>query len=262
MQRMGMRTSDKSGASDAEKAGSGRGGRSPSFEAEGVTLYLGDGNAILPTLPPGLVYVTDQPYGTGWVRGGGKKAGEFKAAHEKPDWDVWDLGWLALLNSPKRIAAFCPVGKCEELCNALPQPMVMHYRKSNVRPGGVDREPIVVSPPCVPREWKKLAYNGDMPLHPCQKPLDVMLWLVESVSEEGDTVADNFMGSASTAIACIRTGRKFIGIERDPEHFETAVRRISAELAQGSLFRAGGGGAELVGDDDGESQSRASSHTH
>ena len=189
---------------------------------------------VLPTLDAGLTYITDQPYGTGWVRGGGDE-GEFKANHEKPEWDVWNLAWLEKLNTPKRVAAFCPVGKCEELCNALPQPMVMHYRKSNVRPGGVDREPIVVSPPCVPREWKKLAYNGDMPLHPCQKPLSVMCWLVESVSEEGETIVDNFMGSGSTGVACVRTGRNFIGIERDATHYKTACDRIRTEL-EGALL--------------------------
>jgi len=201
-----------------------------------VVLYCCDCLEVLPTLAPGLVYITDQPYGTGWVRGG-KKAGEFAAKHEKPAWDVWSLDWLALLNAPKRVAAFAPVGKCEELCAAMPQPAVLHYRKSNVRPGGHDREPIVVSPPPPGvREWKKLAYNGDMPLHPCQKPLNVMCWLVEMVSDEGDTVVDNFMGSATTAIACLRTNRRFIGCERDPTHFATAVERITQELTQGSLF--------------------------
>lgn len=200
-----------------------------------VTLYNGDCLDILPQLAPGLVYVCDQPYGTGWVRGGGD-VGEFKAKHEKPEWDVWNLAWIEKLNAPKRVAAFCPVGKCEELCNTLPQPMVMHYRKSNVRPNGIDREPIVVSPPCVPREWKRLAYNGDMPLHPCQKPLDVMVWLVESVTDETDTVVDNFMGSGTTAIACMRTGRRFIGIERDPAHFKTALARIEAEANQRTLW--------------------------
>lgn len=186
---------------------------------------------VLPTLDAGLVYVTDQPYGTGWVRGGGN-VGEFKAKHEKPEWDVWNLAWLEKLNAPKRVAAFCPVARCEELCNALPQPMVLHYRKSNVRPNGVDREPIVVSPPCVPRndEWKKLAYNGDMPLHPCQKPLNVMVWLLESVSDEKETVVDCFMGSGSTGVACVRTGRNFIGIERDAAHYKTACDRIAHEL--------------------------------
>lgn len=201
-----------------------------------VRLYCGDCLEVLPTLSHGLVYITDQPYGTGWVRGG-KKVGEFSAKHVKPAWDVWSLDWLTICNSPKRIAAFAPVGKCEELCAALPFPAVMHYRKSNVRPGGHDREPIVVSPPPPNmREWKKLAYNGDMPLHPCQKPLDVMCWLVEIVSDEGDTVVDNFMGSGTTGVACLRTGRRFVGIEKDPTHYATALDRIQRELSQGVLF--------------------------
>ncbi len=108
-----------------------------------VVLYNCDCVEMLPTLAPGLVYITDQPYGTGWMRGGAKKAGAFKfdnMRHQKTAWDVWSLDWLALLNSPKRVAAFSPVGKCEELCAAMPQPAVLHYRKSNVRPGGADRE--------------------------------------------------------------------------------------------------------------------------
>lgn len=202
-----------------------------------ATLYLVDCLDFLPSLAPGLTYVTDQPFGTGWVRGGGA-VGVFKAKHEKPEWDVWNLEWLQKLNAPKRVAAFCPVARCEELCNALPKPMVLHYRKSNVRPNGVDREPIVVSPPCTPRndEWKKLAYNGDMPLHPCQKPLAVMVWLLESVSDEGDTIVDPFMGSGTTGIACLRTNRNFIGIEKDERHYQTAVERIKREVSQGVLL--------------------------
>jgi hypothetical protein len=202
--------------------------------SDSVTIIHGDCLDVLPTLLPRLVYLTDQPYGTGWVRGGGG-VGEFNAKHERPEWDVWDLEWIARLNAPKLIAAFCPVGKCEELCNALPSPMVMHYRKSNVRPNGVDREPIVVSPPRQVREFKKLAYNGDMPLHPCQKPENVMLWLVNELSDEGETISDPFMGSGTTGIACIRTGRKFIGIEKDPVHFATARLRLEKELRQGLL---------------------------
>ena len=78
--------------------------------------------------------------------------------------------------------------------------------------------------------------------HPTQKPVDLMAYLVATYSQPGETVLDPFMGSGTTGLACVRTGRKFIGIERDPVHFETAVRRISAELAQGVLSLGGGGG--------------------
>lgn len=48
-------------------------------------------------------------------------------------------------------------------------------------------------------------------------------------------VLDPYMGSGTTGIACIRTGRRFIGIEKDPQHFDTARQRIERELEQGRL---------------------------
>ncbi len=73
--------------------------------------------------------------------------------------------------------------------------------------------------------------------HPTQKPVALMAWCMERAKvPEGATVLDPYMGSASTGIACLRTGRKFIGIEKDPVHFEGAVKRIDRELAQARLF--------------------------
>jgi len=70
-------------------------------------------------------------------------------------------------------------------------------------------------------------------VHPTQKPVRAMAWLMEQVKVPvGATVLDPFMGSGTTGIACIRTGRKFIGIERDPKHFETACQRIRRELEE------------------------------
>jgi len=62
-----------------------------------------------------------------------------------------------------------------------------------------------------------------------------MRYLVTLVCREGGTVLDPFMGSGTTGIACIRTGRKFIGIERDARYFEIAKQRLEAELRQGLL---------------------------
>jgi DNA modification methylase len=53
---------------------------------------------------------------------------------------------------------------------------------------------------------------------------------------KAETILDPFMGSGTTGIACIRTGRRFVGIEKDPTHYATAVERIKNELAQGDLF--------------------------
>lgn len=66
--------------------------------------------------------------------------------------------------------------------------------------------------------------------HPTQKPIILMQYLIETYTNEGDTVLDNCMGSGSTGVACINAGRKFIGIELDEKYFEIAKNRIEGEL--------------------------------
>lgn len=63
-------------------------------------------------------------------------------------------------------------------------------------------------------------------LHPTQKPLALCEDLIKTFSNEGDTVLDNCMGSGTTGLACINTGRKFIGIEKDDKYFDISVDRI------------------------------------
>lgn len=69
-------------------------------------------------------------------------------------------------------------------------------------------------------------------VHPTQKPIDLMEYLVKTYTNVGDVVLDFTMGSGSTGVACINTGRKFIGIELDKGHFNTAKNRIE-EAANG-----------------------------
>ena len=63
--------------------------------------------------------------------------------------------------------------------------------------------------------------------HPTQKPVALMEYLVNTYTNEGDTVLDNCMGSGTTGIACNNLNRKFIGIEQDPAYFEIAKERIN-----------------------------------
>lgn len=65
-------------------------------------------------------------------------------------------------------------------------------------------------------------------VHPTQKPVALMEYLILTYTNEGDTVLDNCMGSGTTGVACANTGRKFIGIERDPDYFEIAKQRIGS----------------------------------
>lgn len=71
----------------------------------------------------------------------------------------------------------------------------------------------------------KKDYNG---YHPTQKPVLLLEDLIKTFSNENDLVVDLTMGSGSTGVACKKTGRHFIGIEKDPKYFEIAVSRVSA----------------------------------
>ena len=62
--------------------------------------------------------------------------------------------------------------------------------------------------------------------HICQKPQNLLEYLIKTYTDENMTILDNCMGSGSTGVACMNTGRNFIGIELDPQYFEIAERRI------------------------------------
>lgn len=66
-------------------------------------------------------------------------------------------------------------------------------------------------------------------IHPTQKPVKLMEYLIKTYSNEGDTILDNAMGSGTTGVACVKTNRNFIGIEMDENFFELAKERIEKE---------------------------------
>ena len=77
--------------------------------------------------------------------------------------------------------------------------------------------------------WTYNAQDGQEHIHPTQKPLALMMKLVELFTEPDDIVLDPFCGSGSTGVACLRLGRRFIGIEQDPKFADAAVARLEAE---------------------------------
>lgn len=72
--------------------------------------------------------------------------------------------------------------------------------------------------------------------HPTQKPVDLLRYLVRTYSNEGDTILDNCMGSGTTAVACIKEKRHFIGFELNKDYYDKACQRIDAEQRQLTLF--------------------------
>lgn len=102
----------------------------------------------------------------------------------------------------------------------LNTPEVRYYDPENVNPKSV------LEFLCVPN-------GGGKRLHPTQKPVALMEYLIRTYTNEGETVLDNTMGSGTTGVACAKTGRRFVGIERDDEYFDIAQNRIESAFLLG-----------------------------
>ena len=75
-------------------------------------------------------------------------------------------------------------------------------------------------------------HHGKDSLHPTQKPIELIRYLIRTYSNPDDTILDNCIGSGTTAIAAMREGRHFIGFEMNEEYFDIAQRRIDEERQQ------------------------------
>lgn len=109
-------------------------------------------------------------------------------------------------------------------------------QSENYRPFA-NRETVIQPELRVPSSVQK--FNTEVGLHPTQKPVELLKYMIRTYSNEGDTILDNCMGSGSTGVACVQTNRGFVGIEKDEKYFKIAKDRIDGERAkpkQGELF--------------------------
>lgn len=74
--------------------------------------------------------------------------------------------------------------------------------------------------------------NNGQTVHPTQKPVALFEYLIKTYTNEGETVLDNCMGSGTTAIACLNTGRNYIGFELDRDYYEKLTERIAAHKSK------------------------------
>ena len=72
--------------------------------------------------------------------------------------------------------------------------------------------------------------------HPTQKPVALYEWLLNNYAEEGNTILDTHVGSASSLIACRNTNHKYVGFEINKEYYKKASERLEAETAQMNIF--------------------------
>lgn len=222
---------------------------------DGVQLYLGDCLDVLKTLPDGSVdaVVTDPPYGIGF---------KYNVHDDSPEgygewlWSVLELAerkcrpgspvfvWQAMPNV-RRFAEWFPrewrlFAACKNFVQMRPTAMQYAYDPVVVwwTPGArpysgrdvVGRDYFVAN--TSPSSRTGVA-NGAP--HPCPRPLDQVRHIVNLWARPGGIVLDPFAGSGTTGVACVQTGRKFIGIEIDPTYFAIAERRIAEAQAQLTL---------------------------
>lgn len=207
----------------------------------GVTLYHGDCLEILPEIEADAV-ISDPPYGIAYnasVPSRGNTTGNVNLGRIIGDERPFDPApWLGfgkvVLWGANNYANKLPHGRWfawNKLGSLEPWDQFSDVEFAWHNKRGADK--------LFSHLWKGMcqAGSGQKRIHPTQKPVSLMAWCMEMAKvNEGETVLDPYMGSGSTIIAAIRTGRKAIGIEKDPEHFKNAVERIKRELAQGDLF--------------------------
>ena len=92
--------------------------------------------------------------------------------------------------------------------------------------GKVSDRPYIQKEGNFPRSVQRFQHETS-PQHPTQKPVALIEYLIRTYTNEGETVLDNCMGSGTTGVACVNTGRKFIGIEMDETYFNIAEARIN-----------------------------------
>lgn len=81
----------------------------------------------------------------------------------------------------------------------------------------------------------KASEQGESRVHPTQKPVALMTWCIKQAGNPA-RILDPFMGSGTTGIAAVKAGCKFVGVELDPKHFETACERIENAQRQERLI--------------------------
>jgi DNA modification methylase len=96
--------------------------------------------------------------------------------------------------------------------------------------GGITREEYTKEYTNYPRQILEFPSEG-FTVHPTQKPVALMEYLIRTYTNEGDTILDFTMGSGTTGVACVNTGRRFVGVEKDPYYFQIAVDRITKAYA-------------------------------
>jgi site-specific DNA-methyltransferase (adenine-specific)/modification methylase len=214
-------------------------------------LIQGDCLDVLPLLGKADAVVTDPPYGIGYAHSGfhdgsigrtaaANKRGSPRIMGDERPFDptpflsfsnvlIWGADhFFARLPDSGRWLAWNKLGPFEPWDSFCDVEFAWHSKEAPARLFNMT--------------WKGLACDkrgeeNGLRHHTTQKPIRLMRWCIEQTGvAAGETILDPFMGSGTTGVACVKLGRKLIGIEIDEGYFEIACERIRAAYAQPDLF--------------------------
>jgi len=221
-----------------------------------VTLHLGDCLEVMPTLITGSVkaVVTDPPYSINTKSDG---QGKLSPWADRINAAFWYEEWIRILRG-KMLNKGClwsfmnwrSFATFQKVADDLNWPIesLLIWDKCWIGPGGPNGlrpsyemvalwagEGFSIGDRGIP-DIKRVQWSSNKPTgHPAEKPLELVKWLIEISTKPGDLIVDPFMGSGTTGVACVQTGRDFIGIDCDPFWFDYAERRIREAQAQPML---------------------------
>lgn len=204
-------------------------------------LYRGDCLDILPMLNKSYAIVTDPPYGIGFKKGntgnvyfGGNqnKSKIVRSSYTIMEGDNISFNPSLLLEfshvitwGANHYAKELPTGRWLVWDKLAGKPAWDSFSDVELAWQNGKGKDVIFS-----HLWKgvcKASENGISRQHPTQKPIKLMEWCISRLPSNIDTIIDPYMGSGTTGIACINTGKKFIGIEIDEDYFEIAYKRIA-----------------------------------
>ncbi len=242
------------------------------------SLHVGDCLDIMPTLPAQSVdaIIADPPYGTTACKWDSvipldamwrelkrviKPNGAIVLFGAQPftsvlvtsnlDWFKYCWTWDKRTGKGHLVAKIRPLQQTEDVCvfgsgriqyNPICTPQktrkLKEYSRTEIMGGKCNTDYERVTDFLYPKTLLSFPWSPSTSLHPTQKPVELMRYLVRTYTNAGETVLDFTMGSGSTGVAALLGGRRFIGIEKDAGYYAIAERRCSEALAQPALIEA------------------------
>lgn len=224
---------------------------------KGWTMHLGDCVEVIPTLVAVDHVNTDPPFGFGSYptdKDGGLVARALSSVKYSGSLSVFGyaevlVGWCVELGrTPDEWITWWPTnaaakagGRAKDLPRqtehvaifgeVIDADQIVHPRSfaSCKKPQNVGLSPDARMGDVWQDASPGIAFNSRLRLHPNEKPVEFLLRLLRLTTRPGETVLDIFAGSATCGVAALRLGRKFIGVEKDPEFFDLCVERLRAE---------------------------------